>query len=173
MVSLQTRLYRQLEPNAWPGDGVSPTNKLVLVLVSLSLLVSIFETEPLIKASVPDIFPALKIFFAVAFTIEYLIRLWTAGVEPRYAGPSGKWRYFWTPISALDFTAALFLWIEILSPIHGTLGVLFRLARILRIFSLVRNSKWSRALRLMGAAIKARYIELILSLCNAPLLRPP
>ena len=167
MESFQTRLHRQLEPTAWPGDGVSVINKLVLALVSLSLLVAIFETEPYIKTAAPDTLLALKAFFAVTFTFEYIMRLWAAGAMPQYAGLSGKWRYFWTPISALDFTAAAFLWIEILSPIHGTLGVLFRLARILRIFSLVRNSKWSRALRLMGSAIKARYIELILSLCLA------
>ena len=44
---------------------------------------------------------------------------------------------------------------------------MFRLARILRILPLVRNSRWSRALHLMWIAIKAQYIELTLSLCLA------
>ena len=90
MEALKARLYCQLEPTAWPGDGISLVNKVVLVLVSLSVLVAIFETEPYIRTNSPDVFPALKIFLAVVFTIEYLLRLWTAGILPKYTGLRGK-----------------------------------------------------------------------------------
>ncbi len=169
MSNLRFQLYRQFDPMAWDGDGLSLVNKCVMAAVILSVLMVVLESEPTIKNYAPDTFFALKLLFAVAFTLEYIARFWVMKEAHRYAGPHGRWRFFRTPMSLLDVSATALVWIEILSPLPGTFGVLLRLARILRIFALMRNSNWAEAFRLMGKAIKSRYVELVLSLCIASL----
>jgi voltage-gated potassium channel len=67
-------LYRQFDPDAWQGAGLSPLNKIVLTIVITSVFTAVLESEPLIKNAAPAFFTAMTAIFAVCFTVEYALR---------------------------------------------------------------------------------------------------
>ena len=68
---------------------MSPVNKLLCVLIVMSSVMAILETEDTITQQAPRLFAATEMLFSVVFGIEYLARLWVAGIDPRYGGVLG------------------------------------------------------------------------------------
>jgi voltage-gated potassium channel len=158
------QLYRQLDPEAWSEQGISPLNKLVLSIIVLSILAAILESEPLLRLAAPDYFQVLNWIFAISFSIEYTMRLWVMAEDDRYRGIKGRIRYVFRPLSIIDVLATILLWVDIVFGFPGVYGVLFRLVRVVRAFMLARNSRWGIAMRLLVVAVRQRKLELILSL---------
>ena len=163
MTVLRSRLFTYLDPVQWPTSGLSPLNKAILAIVSLSILAAVLESESSLRNTYPFIFEALNVLFAVLFLVEYLLRLWAMGEDPRYGGFLGRIRYACTFASIIDLVATVVLWLDIILGIQGTYGVVLRLVRALRIITLARNSEWADAILLLGTAIRTRRRELILS----------
>ena len=163
MTVLRSRLFTNLDPVQWPTSGVSPLNKAILAIVSLSILAAVLESESSLRNTYPFIFEPLNVLFAVLFLVEYLLRLWAMGEDPRYGGFLGRIRYACTIASIIDLVATVVLWVDIILGIQGTYGVELRLVRALRIITLARNSEWADAILLLGTAIRTRRRELILS----------
>lgn len=164
---LRAQLYRQLDPLAWPGENISPTNAAILLLVLLSIIAAVVQSEPTVKSLAPDAFWHLDLFFAALFSAEYAARMWTIGVNPKFAGWHGRMRFAASVPSMLDLLAVSALWFDILGGSGGMIGVLLRLARVLRVLTLTRNSHWAHATRLICAAIQQRGTELVLSFAFA------
>ena len=156
-------VFERLDPSVRP-DGLSLANKILTAAIIISVAFAIVETE----ASIAQRFGAALEIFEIAFTAlfltEYLVRLWVAPEDPRYAHPVfGRLRWMLTPTAIIDIVALI--------PALVFLGAgpvyilrLFRLARILRLAKLGRMSS---AMRLMGDAIAERRFELLLSLAAA------
>ena len=72
-------MYRQMDPLAWEGTGLSPVNSTILSIVVLSILAAVLQSEKLVREAVPFLFDALTALFAVLFTVEYVVRLWAMG----------------------------------------------------------------------------------------------
>ena len=163
MSNFRTRLYEQVDPLAWPGKGLSPANRAVMGVVLISIVSAILESEPEIRGLSPASFISLNAIFALAFSIEYGVRLWAMAASPEFAGWRGAMRYAKTLASVVDAIATLALWVDLLFGVPGFYGVLLRLVRVLRVLTLTRNSQWSIAVRLLGRAISERSTELSLS----------
>jgi hypothetical protein len=99
---LRNTLWRQLAPEAYDGDGLSPTNMLVVWVVVLSSLLALLETEPTIEGIAPQTFAYIERTLAVLFLIEYGARLWVEGENPRFGGIGGRIRYAFTPAAIID-----------------------------------------------------------------------
>lgn len=56
------------------------------------------------------------------------------------------------------------MWVDIVFGFQGVYGVMLRLVRVLRVFSLARNSDWAAAIFILGRAVQDRRRELCLSL---------
>ena len=164
MASLRTKLFTYLDPEAWPEPGLSPLNKAILTVIGLSIVAAILESEPTVKEAFPQSFFALNVFLAIVFLAEYLVRLWAMGEDQRFGGVLGRVRYACTFTSIVDLVVALALWIDIIFGVQGVYGVVLRLVRVLRVFSLARNSDWAAAIFILGRAIRDRRRELCLSL---------
>lgn len=160
-------LYRQLSPEGWDKVGLSPTNKLVCLLIVLASLIAIVETEATIRDSNAAVFDHLETFFVAIFSLEYFARVYAAGEYPKYGGLVGRFKYaisFW---SLVDLIAILPYFIGFIAANNVFLLRLFRVIRLLR---LSRLGRFSRALTALGDALKARVYELMLSIGLALLL---
>jgi len=51
LARLRAQVHRQLEPRAWTRKGLSPTNKIVVLLILLATVAAILETEPVVYES--------------------------------------------------------------------------------------------------------------------------
>ncbi len=159
----RARIYRQMDPQAWDRPGLSGVNWTILTLVLISVAVAIVQSERTVRDAIPDIFDGLTALFAVLFSVEYVVRLWAMGENPNYDGVQGRVRYALTISSVCDLVATLALWVDLLVGVAGVYGVLLRLARVLRVITLTRQSALGVALRLLRGAIIERKLELSLS----------
>ena len=143
-----------------PGEGMLLSDRLVVALILLSVLSAALQTEASLQAEYAWAFFSFDIICGSIFTLEYLARVWAAGVDPRYRGVRGRLRYLLSPLALLDLLALLpFLFLLATSQ-----GSILRLARLLRILSLARLLRFSEALHLCFEAVRSRSYELLVSL---------
>lgn len=140
--NLRAKLYRQLEPTAWPRKGLSPVNAALVVLIIAGVMLAIVETEPLVAEGRETWFRAIELALGGLFLIEYLARVWTAVENPRFAGARfPRLRYMVTPIAIIDLLAIL----PALFAIAGGPSLALRFFRILRMLRLAKLGRASRA----------------------------
>ena len=163
LTNLRSKLFTNFDPEQWPASGLSPLNKAILAVVTLSILVAVLESETTLRNTFSLSFKALNILFAILFLVEYLVRLWAMGEHPNYGGFVGRIRYACTLASVVDLVATVALWVDIILGIQGIYGVMLRLVRVLRVITLARNSEWADAISLLGHAVQSRRRELCLS----------
>jgi voltage-gated potassium channel len=159
-------VFQQLMPSFWEGRGLSPANKCIALAIVVAAAIAVLDTEPTLSTdpAVESVFGWLSTGFAVFFIIEFLVRLWAIGEDPRYRGLTGRLRYLVTPVAIVDLLAIVpFL---IASGLASDSFVL-RLVRLMRIISLARLGGMSDAARLLMSAIYERRHELSLAFCIA------
>ena len=148
-VGLRSRLYSQLEPDARIKSGLSALNTFIIALVLISFLALALETEKTIGPAWRAGIEQLNLVIVVIFAIEYVVRLWVAGEDPRYRGITGRFRYMMTPYAVTDLIAFLpeLLWI-VFTPAGVGDDVLIvlrvlRLARLVKLARFVPGRYWS------------------------------
>lgn len=82
-------LYRELEPYAYEGNGLSRLNNIVVWKIIVAVFVTMLETEDAPRESALGAFQATELVIAAVFTIEYLARLYAAGEDDRFSGFKG------------------------------------------------------------------------------------
>jgi len=159
-------VWRQVDPEGYEHDGLSPANRVVVWIVALSSFLAILETEPTVEGVAPRAFARLEWLFAVLFLIEYLIRLWAEGENPKFRGIRGRVRYVLTPAAVIDLIAFVpSLVLPILPGVSNLM--LLRVFRLIRILRLARLGRFSLAMRNLSQAVSERREELFLSLMLA------
>ena len=61
MLELRRKIYNQLDPKVWTGDGMSPLNAGILIAVLISIFIVILQSEPVIFAAYTSFFIALNV----------------------------------------------------------------------------------------------------------------
>lgn len=156
----RARLYRAFEPTAWPGEGLSPLNRIMFGLIVIAVVVAVIETEDVVTAGRESFFVAAEILFATIFLVEYVARVWVSAEDERFGpGLAGRLRYMATWPAIVDIMA--------LAPVlllpFGSETFLLRLMRLARILRVARLGRFSRAITLILDAIRSRAHELLLS----------
>jgi voltage-gated potassium channel len=164
--SLRRKVFVQLFPAFWRGGGLSPANSVIAVAIVVASAIAILDTEPTLNQDphVSVVFQWASYVFAAFFIVEFLVRLWAAGEDPRYAGLGGRLRYLLTPVAIVDLLAIVpFL----IASGAGANSFLLRLLRLMRLLTLARLGGMSEAARLLGAAVLQRRYELGLAFAIA------
>lgn len=165
--SLRFRLYRQLDPAAWPRRGLSPLNRVICVLIAASVFAAVVETDPFVTEGNEALFLRLEWFFAAAFLVEYVARVWASGENPRYGRSfSGRLRYMRSPAALIDLVALS----ASLLPFTGHQPFLLRMVRLLRIVRIARLGRFSVAMQSVLEALSERRYELLVSMMIAGML---
>src|SRR5690554_5371364 len=101
------RLYLMLEPTARQAPGLSITNRCIAGLILLATILTLLETEPVVRALAPGFFITAEAALAMAFLVEYIGRVIAAGEDPRYRGWAGRLRFMASPWAINAFTLRL------------------------------------------------------------------
>jgi voltage-gated potassium channel len=153
-MSLKQRVYYLIEPGDDSGRFI---DAFILVLIFLNIVALMLETVESIYQATPKAFEVFEISSLVVFTVEYLLRLWTCTVLPRYTHPvTGRLRFFFTPLALIDMLAVLPFFL-------GILGIdlrYVRAVRLLRFARIFKLTRYSRSLRLLGRVFIASRAEL-------------
>ena len=160
--SLRQSFYEELEPLARENEGLSLTNKILVVFIVAASAMAILETEPFVVRGNQVWFRTSELIFGAIFTAEYLARLWIAPLNPIWAAYRfPRLRYAFSAAAIIDFLAIV--------PTLASLGpgggsVLLRFFRILRILRLAKLGRMSHALQDLGSAVHERRHELLLTI---------
>lgn len=159
-------LYERLQRGAYValfgrGDasGLTATQLLSVILILTSVAVAVLGTEPVVVASFGPTLRTLESGFVVAFSIEYLMRLWTVGANPAYKGIIGRIRYVLSFYALIDLLAIIPFLFGL-----GAQSLLVRLLRLFRLLALSRLIRYSQAMRIVLGAVLERRYELTFSM---------
>jgi voltage-gated potassium channel len=161
---MQRWLYQQLVPEA-RASGISLMNLVIVGLVLLSFLFLALETEPTLnqQPAWAQLFAVFNITVVVIFAVEYVARIWVAGIDPQYRGVGGRLKYVTRFYSVADLMAFLPELVVILMGGGGSLLVL----RVLRLARLIKIARFIPAFDALGAALRRSSSQLLTSLAVA------
>lgn len=137
----------------------STVQKILILLILLSSVIVIIETENEIFETNKEFFEYSKYFFGIIFTVEYLFRVFTAGYLKKYRGIGGRISYIFSFWTLVDLIAIIPFFI---SGVNETF--LLRLFRLIRLFSVIRIGRYSSALKNVLDAISDRKHELLFAI---------
>jgi voltage-gated potassium channel len=158
--SLRHRVSLAIDPEMRGRTGLSRFNRVVIWAILVLVLIGVLETEVHVIQRFGGLMGALKLLLFGFFLVEYLLRLWVAGLNPRYR----NWlHYAITPSALLD----LFVLMSLAVPFLGVETTVFRLMQLARLVRLARIGRYSRAMNLLFEAIRSRATELVLALVIA------
>ena len=158
---VKRRVYEVLEI-AQPGDRLSSAfDVFILLLIFANVATLMLETVPHLQERHGAAFAAFEAVSVTVFTLEYLLRLWSADQSPRFRGvPRGRLRYAATPLAVLDLLSILPFWLAMTGLDLRVLRAI-RLFRVLRVAKLVR---YSSALQTFVRVIHAKREELLVTM---------
>ncbi len=162
--TFRATLHRQLEVS--PDRELSAFNRIIVVVILTSVAIGIAGTEPVVQQRLGRTLLVLELCLGLIFVIEFVGRLWCAGLNTRFAGTAGALRYLLRPLTLID----LLVIVSLVAPAFGAEVVVLRMLRLLRLVALAKFGRYSQALKLLAAAFHKRRYELVLSASIALLI---
>lgn len=158
---MKERIYKILTVSEKTGDLSWFFDIFIITLISLNVLVIVLESIAPLKARYENGFYYFEIFSVIIFSIEYILRVWTANVNPAYRKPfTGNLRYAFTPLAIIDLLAVLPFYL----PFVGVDLRLLRMLRLFRLFRLFKIARYIKALSLINRVVKEKKEELTISI---------
>lgn len=156
-----------MEPDARTTPGLSPVNIVIVTLVLLSFLALALETEPTLSSAWQQGIAIFNVAIVLIFAVEYIMRVWAAGENPKYRGVRGRLRYMATPYALADVIAFL---PELLWMLFAPAGVgdeTLMVLRVLRLARLVKIARFVPAFDVLGATVRRAGGQLFTTLAMA------
>lgn len=158
---MKKRIYHLLSVSKRAGDASWYTDVFIILLIVLNVITIVLESVEPIQLQYKAEFERFELFSVIVFTVEYVLRVWTANLHPNHQRPVvGNIRYAFTPLAIIDLLAILPFYLPFL-------GVDMRLLRVLRIFRMFRLFKIARyvsALASINRVFKNKREDLVVSL---------
>lgn len=157
MPSLRARIHALLDAD---DAGISKLERLVdtglLFLVLVNALAVVLESVPRLRLAYKPYFTVIELVSVYLFTLEYVLRLWSAVENRRYHTNLGRLRFALTPFALIDLFSIL--------PFYLALGGLdLRILRLVRLFRLFKITRYVRALGLIQQVIRRKRAELAIT----------
>ncbi len=166
--TLRIRIYTIIERGEKHDKKSIYFDYFIIILVILSVISTIWESYPEANKNYGKYFHWFELFSISIFTIEYLLRLWTAPLKfPHLSTWKAYLKYIFSFIALVDLIAILPFYLPFLGVSDLRLLRMMRLLRLLRVFKL---NRYSRALNLVYDVLKEKGEELITTVFFALIL---
>lgn len=133
----------------------------IIVLIAINIISVIIDTFK-IPNSVETVLNYIEIFSVIIFTIEYILRIWTADLlRPELSNIKSRLLYIFSFMAIIDLLAILPFYLPFLIPID--LRVL-RALRIIRLLRLFKINRYTTALKSVSMVFKSKANELMSSI---------
>lgn len=148
------KMRKQIWRLVHPQDGrLSWFNWLMISLIFLGLVLLSVETEQAVPDRVRRAASFANTIILFVFAAEYAARIWSAGVDPKWAGPRGRVRYLLQPALIADVLAfAPELFVILFTPDMASAAMFLRAFRLVRVIRLI---SFFPTIRRMGRAVRS------------------
>lgn len=140
---LRHRIYRVLETGNGDSRSARAVDAFIVTLILLNVAAFVAESVPSLAADYSSEFHFFELFSVAVFSLEYLLRIWTA-VEVPFLARLPSWK------ARLTFAAQPALIIDLLAVlpfyIGHVLGLDLRVLRVLRLLRFLKLSRYSPAM---------------------------
>src|SRR5258708_19746070 len=146
------RAYQILEHGPVGDRAMRVTSGLIIVLVLVNILAVVLQSVPRYEAAYGRLFEAIELVSLVAFTLEYLLRMWAAPEHAAYRELKplqARLRYATSIDGLIDLVSVLPFWFPFVLPSYLPTALLFRIVRFLKL------ARYSPALRSLLEALYA------------------
>lgn len=153
---MKRRVYNYIEHNQF---FIKFIYGLILLNV-ISLIVGSYKEIRELDTRFLDYF---EVFSVIVFTIEYLLRLWTADLNEDYEGGSFKKRmqFVFSTFGLIDLVAILPFYLPLILPFDLRVVRILRIMRLIRIFKLGR---YSTSMKTISSVLKETKADLGITL---------
>ncbi len=143
------KIYQMLGGEGYRSGLVRAINYALVTLICVNCVFSMLESVERLAVVHGKVFHDFDVISVAIFSVEYLLRLWTAVEIPKYRHPVwGRLRWLATPLAIVDLLAVL--------PFY--LGFIFqfdlRELRVLRLLRIFKLSRYSNAMGIMNAVLR-------------------
>lgn len=133
---------------------------ILMILILVNALAVVLESVDDLNQKYGSFFYALEMVSVAIFTVEYLLRLWVAPLNPKYAGRFGRLRYAFSLMAIIDLLAILPAFL----PFIFTVDIRFiRILRIFRLFRLFKMSRYVQSLDSLDDVVRSKREELVVT----------
>jgi voltage-gated potassium channel len=144
--NIRHRLYQLFEQGP-VGDRASwLVERFLVFLIIVNLVAMTLQSVPSLEARYGGLFDLVEIFSLIAFTAEYLVRLWVAaeyGPPNHMSSGQARMRFALSVSGLIDLVAVLPFWLALFFSADLRVLLVFRVVRFLK---LVRHSTAMRSL---------------------------
>lgn len=160
-MTFQKRLYEIIE-TAKDGDKASKIFDISLVcLILANILAVVLSTVESIQTEYSGFLYGFELVSVILFSIEYILRVWTAILKKKYRSPfTGRIKYITSPMAMIDLLAILPFYLPMLIPIDLRFLRALRLFRLLR---LLKMGRYSNAMNIVGSILRRKKPELTIT----------
>jgi voltage-gated potassium channel len=146
---IETRIER------WVRGGFS-------LLILANVIMVVLETVPAIHAPLRRAFHLGEVISIAIFSLEYVLRVWAAVEDARYARPVlGRARFMVTFFALVDLVAILPFYL----PLVATVDLRFvRALRLVRLTRVLKLGRYSTSLSMYGRIFESKRHELLVSM---------
>ena len=159
--AMKQRIYNILSVSKKTGDISWCFDVFIISLILLNVVAMLLESVKPLRLQYQAEFDFFEIFSVIVFTVEYILRVWTANLHPDFKKLiTGNIRYAFTPLAIIDLLAFLPFYL----PFIGVDLRLLRVLRVFRIFRLFKIVRYVTALALINRVVRHKKEELLISL---------
>ncbi|TPN89216.1 ion transporter [Aquimarina algicola] len=159
---LKKRSYEILEKGAPDDTWSRRVDFFIIFLIFLNILAVILESVRSLKEEYQLIFDFIELFSICIFSIEYVFRIWSITEKEEYSKPiSGRLKYLFSFFSIIDLLAIVPAYIPLLATVDSRV---IRGIRLVRLFRILKLSRYNRAFGLIRNVIRSKKEELVISL---------
>jgi len=154
---------KQVIYNVIRDDGhVSPINRIfsygISVLIIANVVMVVLELLELVSGNAQTFFFYFEVVTVAVFTVEYILRLWTADLSFSRIRPAvARLRYIRSPMAIVDLLAVLPFYLPFIFPMNMIMIRLLRFLRLIRLAKLGRYSD-SKTTEIVMSTIKESII---------------
>ncbi len=135
---LRQQIYRWLFDPTLPGNYQKQFDRIIVWLIVLNLAALLMELIPQIHEPYRIWFDRFDVFSVVVFTVEYLLRLYTAPEDPQFqAAKRPRLAFVRNPFAIVDLLAILPFYVQAVLPLDLRFLRVLRLLRLLKLFRLL------------------------------------
>src|SRR5512137_1890901 len=153
---LKTRIFGILLPGDEDSKYFDP---FIMGLILLNVAAVVLETVDAIYTPYARFFHIFDVFSVAVFTVEYILRVWSATVDSRYRDPvRGRLRFLVTPMALVDLMAVLPFYLPVFFPEMRFM----RAMRLFRLFRVLKLARYSDSLQTFMDVLRLKKEELLL-----------
>ena len=168
---LKKAIFSLIEERETSNIWSSLVTVFIQLLIIFSVVAIIIESYESLNETYREQLQTFEVFVVIVFTLEYLLRLWTADLLYPELGPFySRIKFIFSAFAIIDLLAILPFYVEWAQTHFAAMGWVvldlrfIRILRLTRLLRILKLSRYSASLQLVNAVVRDKKEELFITI---------